>query len=245
MNDPSTDETIRTAFADLRSGEGIRLAPPGTDAARRTVRRRRLTTSATAAGFTAVLLLGAGYVAATGAGQPRPDREAGPVAAASDGETVPSEEPGDVDQLDAQHLAEVTAEALGEQGDRTIVAHLGLGDPGFRVTDVDNDDRPSEPVVFSWTGIEAGEYLLRIACGGEDEIAITLRFTTEESTIDEAETTARCATTVDDIADGVGEAGPLTVPAEAAEDVVLAQVVFAAEPGPQDHRAIALALIPQ
>jgi hypothetical protein len=63
MTDPLTEESIRTAFADLRAQELPHVASPGVAAARRSVSHHRHSATAVAAGLVGLVLLGGGYAA--------------------------------------------------------------------------------------------------------------------------------------------------------------------------------------
>jgi hypothetical protein len=63
MPDLLSDDDTRAAFASLRSSELARVRPPGTDAVRRTVSRRRTTRAVTIAGCL-VLAIGGGVALA-------------------------------------------------------------------------------------------------------------------------------------------------------------------------------------
>lgn len=226
MTDPTTDQTIRTAFAALRAEEQPRVIPPGTDAAHRTVRRRRRLRLATAGGgVAAAALLAAGYL--TGPGQL--DRAPEVVHSRAPAATLSRVTVADLADPDLQELARLTAEALGGGSEKDILLVSG---------DV-RETAPPDGDLVEVLGVitdEAGRLLLRVSCGGAGSLEVIVR-----AGDDEANTTVRCGTTAAEITDGIGEAD-LVVDRD--EEI---QITVVPDQAAADHqlRVISFALVPQ
>jgi hypothetical protein len=216
MNDVSSDQTLRTAFADLRAVEQARIRPPGTGAAHRTVRRRRhrLGAVAATAGLTAIMAVSAGYLAITNG--PAPDRAtADPASLVAQATTAPGTGAHQPD------LDRITLNALGKLPAGTRTVALADGPGGARSLPMDMAAKP-------------GRFQLKLACGGDGTVTATISAGSDVVTA-----TARCATTADGVAAGVGESS--VVDAEPGT----AKVTVKGAPASPDRRVVLLALIPQ
>jgi hypothetical protein len=235
MSDPSTDEALRNAFAELRSGERPHFAPPGAQAARQTIRRRRRWTATASAGLTAVMLLGAGYLAGTRAGgQPDPDGDSlpAPAIAASDTEVPASDESPGTLEAQSPDLSRLLADAMaGDAEEGHIYAVMRLG---YRLS-VFPGRVDGGPITITGGDAGLGEYLFRIACAGADGVSVTALVGDGET-----RTEARCGTTVDAIAAGIGET---TIVLD--ETGPVAKVVLDPDQADRDGVMLALALVPR
>ncbi|MBX6357177.1 MAG: hypothetical protein IRZ05_15155 [Micromonosporaceae bacterium] len=181
MNDLSTDQTLRTAFAELRAAERSRIRPPGADAAHRTVRRRRRLAAASATGgLTALVAIGAGYLATTG--------EPAPVRATTDPASVTTEASAAPGARLPQELTNITVNALGKLP------------PGSRSLVIAGDSVSPAPRPSIELAAKPGRFVLRLACGGDGTVTATVRTGSQVTTA-----TARCATTTDAVAAGAAE----------------------------------------
>lgn len=201
MTNQPNDEPIRSAFAHLRAAERPQVAPPGADAAHRTVRHRRRRTAATAgAGLAAVVLLGAGYLAGTGldpAPEPLNVADGSPTDAPASSQSPEEPDPAtaDLEPDDGRDLSEVLGEALGSEGKMVLWT-----DPGYAAGE------PKDAVMLgSPDGVRPpGTYLVQVACAGESESGSVQVVVAVGG--NEAEVTAECGATVEDARAGVGEA---------------------------------------
>jgi hypothetical protein len=215
MNDLSTDQTLRTAFAELRAAEQQLICPPGADTARRTVRRRRrLAATSATAGLTALVTISGGYLASSGALAPeRPTAD--PASLVAQATTAPGTGAHQPD------LDRITLNALGKlpAGTRTMALADGPGGAGSLPMDM---------------AAKPGRFQLKLACGGDGTVTATISAGSDVTTA-----TARCATTADGVAAGVGESS--VVDAEPGT----AKVTVKGAPVSPDRRVVLLALIPQ
>lgn len=217
-----TEETIRTAFADLRAAEQPGFVPPGVAAAHRSVRRRRLVSATAAAGITAVML-GVGYLAAAGIGPSAPDSgtELGAQPAAS--QTATPSRDDLIRELAEQMyrdfydpgLAELVYETVGgdalEDGVPIIPgADTTLGDFGAG-EGVDGGDVMASGARALHPGTS---YRLRVGCGGTGTVTFIFRvgdrlpggpILPTEAGGRQYRLTAHCAETADGISAGVAE----------------------------------------
>lgn len=222
MTEHLTDDPIRSAFAELHATERAEIVPPGVAAAYRTVRRRRYAAT-TAAGLTALLVLGGGYAAVAagsgdGGGQPGP----GPAAAAPSAD--PTATPARVadplagwyqeiyDDTHDPELARTVHEAFGIESTLAPGTTWSLGDAGTERDSGDGTLSPSGAQALT-PGVS---YLVRVACGGTDTIVTYhARYGDREPApgqgppvlvdAEERTFTVRCAGTAAGIAAGIGE----------------------------------------
>lgn len=185
MPNPMTEDETRTAFDELLHSELPRFAPPGTAAAHRTVRRRRLG-SAAATGLALVALLGAGYLAVTGIDWSGSDR-GGPPAAGWN--RVP---PEDLVVGGDPELVRLAADAV-RYDDPANPAVAGSIE---ELTPEGGDPSRHRPGV-------GGTFLVRISCAGPGG-SVTL-IAQASGRDDPNRATAQCATTAGEVAAGVGE----------------------------------------
>jgi hypothetical protein len=236
MNDPSTDDLIRTAFTELRAAELPQIAPPGVDAARRTVRRRRFGAVAGTAGVAALAVVGAGYLTGAAAGQPdldggvgpAPVAPAGPAASTSPPTSPPTSEPPDPGAT-GDHGGENEAEELALDA-VDFDTHQGQWLPGHSINDSQNPpgsryntffveaDEPAwSRVLYDTTDprLETDSYLVQVWCGDQagGNAVVTLRAGDAEAT-----TAAQCAMTEEEIRAGVGE---IVLAADSADEIEL------------------------
>jgi hypothetical protein len=178
MTQRTTEDIIRTAFADLRSTEVIWTKAPGVGAVRRSVRRRRVGVAVGATGLAAVAVLGGAYVADT---QHRAD-PLGPDGTVHLG-------PAATADPDLQQLVNDAVAQNGEGGIATLLLHQG--------------DSPldMEPQAISAEALVPGAAVLRVACAAAGGTASA----TVSSGADQRTATAQCALTAEGIAAGAGE----------------------------------------
>ncbi len=158
-----TDELVRELFADLRADELPGVRPPGVQAARRTVRRRRTAVSAGVTCLTVVAIAGLALATA------RPAPGGGEAAAEQ-----PSR--GSLAAADLQQLAYRADAALAERG---------RGGPPV------NDDphlvMQRSTVLDSGTPapqshrLQAGEYHADLRCAGTGRVGFTFRWSPERA----------------------------------------------------------------
>jgi hypothetical protein len=197
VNDLSTDETIRTAFAELRYAEPPRFAPPGVDAARRTVHRRRLGNAATA-GLAIVALLGGGYLAVTGIDRPGVDWPGSPT------EGWNSMRPEDLVDGGDPELTRLAADAVRYDDPSNPAVAGGIADLN-----------PATDHSSTYVPGVGGTFLVRVSCAGPGG-SVTL-IAQVRGRHDPHQATAQCATTADEVAAGVGET---TIELGDADDIV-------------------------
>lgn len=221
---PSIDETIRTAFADLRAGARPLVQPPGTAAAQHTVRRRRAY-AATVAGLATVAVLGGGVAVA--AGWQQAPGGTGPAPGLAAGQSA--EPTAATDPIDPEALAEVTGTVLANTvGSEARIYAMSQGDPP-----------PPVPALLlsSETGFRPGTYRLAVACGGTGQATVTLSWGGQPVTA-----TATCGATAEEIADGMGRATLEIVNRDF--QVEVEEVEATGRPEPEQPRIIAIALEP-
>jgi len=248
MTDRRHDDVIRAAFAQLRDTALPHIVPPGVGAARRAVRRRWFGAVAAAAGATAVVALGVGYLAGGDAGgsdghgsgfQPAatPSPSPGPspnpppscrrfwCPATPDESTSEPPDPGAVDDRGGENEAEERAldavDFLTENG--KIVPGMTINDgqnpPGSRYNMFFVDaDEPA------WSHSLVDTYIPRL----ETDSYLVRVWCGDEAEVSATVTlragdatataTAQCAMTEDEIRAGMGET---TFPADSDHEIYL------------------------
>lgn len=200
-----TDDQIRAAFTCFRTEEATRLPTPDVASVHQAVhRRRRRAATGAVGGLTALLLLGAGYLAGLESADPGPGvppaADVGP-----DFASTPAPEPVETDMIEPDERHQVAMAALGLDDDAwdsydRLLLMVGRGIRSATVEDSRNPQFQLLHVDFS------GEVRLRVACAGRGSVEITVRAGDQEATV-----TARCAAEVAEAAAGRGET-TLTVP---------------------------------
>lgn len=200
-----TDDQIRTAFTCFRAEEATRLPAADVASVHQAVhRRRRRVATGAVGGLTALLLLGASYLAGLESADPGPGvppaADVGP-----DFASTPAPEPVETDMLGPDERQQVAMAALGLDEEvwdsyERLLLMVGRGIRSATVEDSRNPQFQPFAVDFS------GEVRLRVACAGRGSVEITIRAGDQEATV-----TARCAAEVADAAAGRGET-TLTVP---------------------------------
>jgi hypothetical protein len=223
MTDPLTEESIRTAFADLRARELPQIAPPGVVAAHRTASHRRHAATAVAAGLTGLVLLGGGYAASLMPAEPEPSGPNLGVAPA-DGPQTPtgplrSGDPDDLDPPDFDDLhPDLDPELAKRAGLARIVFHAvhpegftrGGSSLGFTTADGTGVN------VTGGMAIHPGTWEMRVGCGApRGSVTITGWLTEgnigrpreDMSSVGEQAyaMTARCGETAAEVTAGVAE----------------------------------------
>jgi hypothetical protein len=154
MPEQLNDQQTRNAFAELRAGELARLRPPGTAAARHTVRRRRRAT-ALAVGL-AVLGVAGGVGVVRAAGDTGPPTAPGDV-------PVPTVDPTPTPTVgESLRLAEAARRAVSvDPEDKRLMGSMGTLDSGRFDRNVD--------------GITPGRYVIRVACAGSGAMYVAVK----------------------------------------------------------------------
>lgn len=214
MNDLMNEQTLRTAFAQLRAAERARICPQGPEAAYRTVRRRRRAAIASAAaGVTALVAVGTGYLVDPGPPAPVPAADRG--IAATEPPSAPPAVPRD------RTLERITLNALGSLPSGTLSVLVA------------NNVRPLQRDKPLGMIAKSGRFELKIACGGAGTATATVRTNQGTTTA-----TAQCATTAEGVAAGVGESA-VTV-----TDPGTAQISVTVDAQLNDRSLTLIALVP-
>lgn len=158
MSDLLSEEETRAAFAELRATELVHVRPPGTQAVRTTVRRRRTTRVVTVAGCAALAVAGGAIAAANML--PRQSAPAPMIGA------QPSVEP-----TDALGWAQLADDALGE----------GVGRPKWLAHALSPIDTVTHDVAYAGTH---SAYNLTITCAGAGTVHVKVAVGTHAAEAD-------------------------------------------------------------
>ncbi|HLU33630.1 MAG TPA: hypothetical protein VKZ74_06380 [Natronosporangium sp.] len=170
-----TDDQIRAAFTCFRTEEATRLPAPDVASVHQAVhRRRRRAATGAVGGLTALLLLGAGYLAGLASADPGPGvppaADVGP-----DFASTPAPEPVETDMLEPDERHQVAMAALGLDDDAwdsydRLLLMVGRGIRSATVEDSRNPQFQLLHVDFS------GEVRLRVAdaAAGRGETRLTV-----------------------------------------------------------------------
>jgi hypothetical protein len=165
MPEQLSDQQTRSAFAELRAGELGRLSPPGTAAARHTLRRRRRATAA-AVGL-AVLGTAGGIQMVRAVGDADAGRPTPPVAGPAT--TVTTGPPATVGE--SLRRARIAQQAVSVDPEaKRLMGSIGTLQSG-------RFDRNSR-------GIDPGRYVIRVACVGSGSMTVAVRVAPAEKIFD-------------------------------------------------------------